>query len=337
MSYWNFDRSPVGVRLLLDFGQAQGVPGSALLRGTRLTAARLADPNATVSAQQELQVAAQLLRALGCPGIGLQVGLAYHLSAYGILGYGLMSSATGAQALALARRFLPLTYAFAAIAQRAEAEHELLVFTPPEDIAPALQRFVVERAVGASARLLRDVLGVALQLGACTLRYPAPAQPAPIRVLGVQVQYGAAENLLRIPRAALLQPLPQANAATAAMCERLCSELLQQRRTRLDTTALVQAHLAALPPGQAPQLAPLAALLQLSERSLKRRLQQEGSSFRALAQAAQQARAQALLAQGRLSLTDVATELGFADGASFSQAYKRWHGVAPSWGRKTAG
>ncbi len=78
MSYWSFDRSPVGVRLLLDFGQAQGVPGSALLRGTRLTAARLADPNATVSAQQELQV-----------------GLAYHLSAYGILGYGLMSSATG--------------------------------------------------------------------------------------------------------------------------------------------------------------------------------------------------------------------------------------------------
>ncbi len=115
------------------------------------------------------------------------------------------------------------------------------------------------------------------------------------------------------------------------MCERLCAQLLQRRRTRIDTTALVREHLAGLParPGARPGGAGAAAG-RGSDRTLKRRLQQEGSSFRALAQAARHARAQALLEAGHLSLTEIAAELGFADLSSFSQAFKRWSGAAPS-------
>ena len=37
-----------------------------------------------------------------------------------------------------------------------------------------------------------------------------------------------------------------------------------------------------------------------------------------------------LLEAGHLSLTEIAAELGFADLSSFSQAFKRWSGAAPS-------
>ena len=219
----------------------------------------------------------------------------------------------------------------AGMRQRGDGAHDDLVFEPPDDLEPALQRFVVERAMGACARLLRDVLGSGLELAGCTLRYGAPPPgAAPARLLGARVRYHAQDNVLRLAHAHLLQPLPQANAVTAAMCERLCAQLLQRRRTRIDTTALVREHLAGLPPGQAPDLAALARLLGVSDRTLKRRLQQEGSSFRALAQAARHARAQALLEAGHLSLTEIAAELGFADLSSFSQAFKRWSGAAPS-------
>ncbi|HRM95453.1 MAG TPA: hypothetical protein PLO08_17850, partial [Alicycliphilus sp.] len=46
--------------------------------------------------------------------------------------------------------------------QRGDGAHDELVFEPPDDLEPALQRFVVERAMGACARLLRDVLGSGL-------------------------------------------------------------------------------------------------------------------------------------------------------------------------------
>ncbi|WP_246637369.1 helix-turn-helix domain-containing protein [Burkholderia catarinensis] len=50
------------------------------------------------------------------------------------------------------------------------------------------------------------------------------------------------------------------------------------------------------------------------------------------------ARAQALIAEGRLSIKEIAQEPGFSDMSSFSQAYKRRTGVAPSVSRQeTAG
>ena len=107
-----------------------------------------------------------------------------------------------------------------------------LVFEPPEELAPPLRRFVVERAMGAASRLLRDVLGTgfATPVADFRLRFPAPVdvarRGAPERVLGTPVQHGAAENSLAFAHEALVQPLAQANRVTAAMCERMCADLL---------------------------------------------------------------------------------------------------------------
>ncbi|MDR0209283.1 MAG: AraC family transcriptional regulator [Pseudomonas putida] len=335
MSYWDFARGPVSIRLLLDFGQARNIDAPTLLRGTKLEAVQLVDPELTVSARQELTVATNLLRHAGDePALGLRVGLSYHLSAYGLLGYGMLSSATAADALGLVRRFLPLTYAFTSIGYRQVGALGELVFEPPDELIPALQRFVVERAMGAASRLLRDVMGGGFELESFGLRYGAPTfghvRHSPTRVLGATVQYGAATNSLSFQHEHLARPLPQANAVTAAMCERMCTDLLARRRVRLDTATFVKEHLAAMPPGRAPELAEFARLLNTSERTLKRRLQEEGTTFRSLANDARHARAQQLMAQGRLTMTEVAAELGFSDLSTFSQAYKRWTGVAPT-------
>lgn len=335
MSYRNFARSPVSIRLLLDFGQDRNIDVASLLQGTKLNASQLAYPELTVSTQQELTVASNLLKFTGNePELGLRVGLSYHLSAYGLLGYGMLSSATAADALGLARRFLPLTYAFTSIAYRQFDDFGELVFKPPDELAPPLQRFFVERAMGAASRLLRDVMGGAFELAAFGLQHCAPAsghlRKVPTQVLGVAIQYGAAANSLSFALEHLSLPLPQANAVTAAMCERMCADLLARRRARLDTATFVREHLAALPSGRAPELAEVAKLLNTSERTLKRRLHQDGTSFRSLANLARHAKAQQLMAEGQLTMTEVAAELGFSDLSSFSQAYKRWTGSAPT-------
>ncbi|KVQ81955.1 hypothetical protein WL64_26540 [Burkholderia ubonensis] len=71
-------------------------------------------------------------------------------------------------------------------------------------------------------------------------------------------------------------------------------------------------------PGAPPfSLEDMARLMNASARTLKRRLLDEGTTFRAL------------LGDARLTLTEVAERLGFSDLSSFSQAFKRWYGVAP--------
>ena len=78
-----------------------------------------------------------------------------------------------------------------------------------------------------------------------------------------------------------------------------------------------------------PKLSEIASALALSERTLSRRLADEGTSIRELADSARAAMAEALMDDPALSLTEISYLLGFADQSSFTHAYKRWTGEAP--------
>lgn len=69
--------------------------------------------------------------------------------------------------------------------------------------------------------------------------------------------------------------------------------------------------------------------LGLSERSLNRRLEEAGTSIRALRAEAVRRRAEALLARG-MAVGEVALALGFATTSSFSRAWRRWTGASPT-------
>jgi AraC-like DNA-binding protein len=71
----------------------------------------------------------------------------------------------------------------------------------------------------------------------------------------------------------------------------------------------------------------------MSERTMRRMLEQERTSFRGLLDEIRQGRADALLAQGR-TVSEVGYLLGFATVSAFSRAYKRWRGVPPRTSRR---
>lgn len=75
--------------------------------------------------------------------------------------------------------------------------------------------------------------------------------------------------------------------------------------------------------------ATVAAELKLSERSLRRRLTEEGTSFRELLQDTRKERAQTILSKPGVSLAIAAEQLGYSDTAAFSRAFKEWTGVSP--------
>ena len=71
-----------------------------------------------------------------------------------------------------------------------------------------------------------------------------------------------------------------------------------------------------------------------SERSLQRKLQAEGVSFRDVVDEARHKLAVVYLGDQNLSLTDVACLLGYSEAAAFTRAFKRWTGQAPSQARR---
>ncbi|MHC4225202.1 MAG: AraC family transcriptional regulator, partial [Planctomycetota bacterium] len=73
-----------------------------------------------------------------------------------------------------------------------------------------------------------------------------------------------------------------------------------------------------------------AEIAEVSPRTLRRRLDQEGTSWRRVLDRARFEACERLMLEPSLTLTEIAAELGYADQAHFTRAFRRWAGESPS-------
>ncbi len=306
----DFRRSIISVRLMIDYGVEYGIAAEDLLKNSEITLALLLNPNTEITASQELEVIWNLIdRFDGISTLAKAIGQRYHCSAYGVWGYGLMCSATVGEALQLALRFLPLTYAFTVISYHEKNNIGMLDFGEPQ-LDERLKKFVVARDMTAATVLMRELAGDEFEF--------------------TKGSY----NTFIFPTSQLDRKLPQANPVTAALCKQQCRKLMNQRRGHAGIKAIVL-HYLQNSGTRMPTLFSTAGHLHMSERTLKRHLRAEGSSFRELLESVRRAKAERLLCQGGLSMAEIADRLGYSDASVFSQAFKRWTDVAPSrWVKK---
>jgi len=123
-------------------------------------------------------------------------------------------------------------------------------------------------------------------------------------------------------------PLASSDPLTAAAIETEASERLRRAASVPLAESVRIAVRSELRVGR-PSLSSVARRLGVGGRALRRQLEEERLSLRAIVASAQRARATELLAEGA-SVKEVAFELGFSEPSAFSRAYKRWTGRAPS-------
>ncbi|MFL6107170.1 MAG: AraC family transcriptional regulator ligand-binding domain-containing protein [Marmoricola sp.] len=300
---WDFARGVAGVAVLVEYAAEQGVPARTVLAGTDLSVADLDEADREVTAAQELRVVRNLISSGHADGAA--VGRRYHLSAFGILGYALLSSRTLLDAMTVALRFLDLTYIFA-IPRVRLAGGRVLIELDDQALPADVRGFLGDRDASAIETMLAEVV----------------AGPPPTHL-------SADRRTLSFPAQLLERRLPQANPSTQALCEQLCSDLASRRR---DGGGLAQQVRVLLAQRLAfdPSMAGVAVGLGLSDRTLRRRLAAEGTSFQALLDQVRSSFARRLLDSGALGVEEVAHRLGYAEASSFIQAHRRWHGSTPT-------
>lgn len=79
-----------------------------------------------------------------------------------------------------------------------------------------------------------------------------------------------------------------------------------------------------------PTAAEVATALHMSERTLRRKLEAEGTSVRDLLDDVRKERAVAWLEEGRTTIDEIAFRLGFSGASAFRRAFKRWTGSSPA-------
>jgi AraC-like DNA-binding protein len=328
-------RSAASALLLTRLGAERGVPPATTLAGTGLEVETLRVPGTEVTGGQELALIGNLQRACPDADLALAAGSRYHLTTYGIWGFALASSPTVRDALAVGSTFVDLSFTFCSLQVEQDAG-ELRLCLLDDGVPDDVRAFVVTRDL-TGLRTLAGELAPGLALPRLTVRLPEPPDLAPwAEVFGVVPEFDAARNVAVLDAAALDLPLPQADELTAAVTQQQCRELVERRRTRLGVAGAVRDELVRTP-GDMPSLEQLADRLAVSSRTLRRRLTEEKTSFRALVDEVRAALAEELLSTGSLTVEQVAGRLGYAETASFTHAFTRWKGVSPrAWVRGRA-
>jgi AraC-like DNA-binding protein len=107
----------------------------------------------------------------------------------------------------------------------------------------------------------------------------------------------------------------------------------QRRLDRMTTdvrpATRLRQYLLSVQPSRIPAISAVARELGMSERSLRRHLATEGTSYRDVVRSTLEASAGRLLRDPARSIKQTAVALGFADAAAFSNAFKRWTGMTP--------
>lgn len=308
----------------------------ALLRGTDLSPADLDDPATKVSTAQYLQACANAV-AGDVAATRFDVGGPPRLSDHGLYGLLLRSCASGRDVFRLAVRYQWLASPLVAI--DAVADGEGLAWTIGDDafadVPEAFRAFVVEHRFAELAAHLADALGADVRPVVARFARRAPTHRAALAaVLRCPCEFDADTDALHYADAVASRRLPLANPLAAATLERTCDGLVAEMEAAIGIAGRVLRTLDALRDPGAPMKV-VAAALKTTDRTLRRRLSDEGTSFSAISHRARLAAATRHLATSTASIDEVATIAGFSDPANFRRAFIRWTSMSPAQFRRS--
>lgn len=328
MTTWAPRRAATSAALLVAFARDREVDPAVVLAGTGMGADRLTDPGTEITDEQELTVIRNLVAALGdVPGCGFSLGLEYQAAIHGIFGYALMSCATVREGIEVGTRYFDLSFAFSRAALT-YVDDEVRFSLDDRDVPPDVRGFLLERDVSGILAHWTALWGSAVEIRRLEVGTSLFERVAPVvREHGYRVVPTSGSHTVVVDAKAVDRPMPTASAATSALLLKECAELLQRRRHRSGTAFRVREVLLRTA-SDGPTQDDVAAELGTSVRTLRRRLGEEGTSYREVVAETYSALAEELLDAG-LAVERVARRLGYSDASSFTVAFKRWTGLTP--------
>lgn len=313
--------------------EQDGVAPGQTLAGSSLDEAGLHVPETRVSYAQIATVFRNAQRLAPEPTAALRAGRRMRLTAFGMYGYALLSSPTFCEAMEFGDKCHRAMGPIADFSRTREGgveifRYEGLLMPDPRD---ALYRFALEFKFAEHLTLFQDLYGESFGFSAVRASYAAPAhQAAYHRLFRCPVSFGQPANELEI-RAPWFDRVPRLpDAVTHGMCSQMCRQSLAEMSGAGGFAAAVRRTLVEQMPWRFANIEAMASALSMHPRTLRRRLEAEGTTFRDLLAEVRQRLAIEYLRKTRMTNDEIASRLGYSDAANFRHAFARWTGRSPS-------
>lgn len=325
--------APLLLLALLECVADYGVAGDRLCAGLGFDEQELHD-GLLVSDRQAWRMIRRALTLSGRSDLGLDVGGRQELRHFGVPGSAMWAAQDLAGALEIGVRYLRQGGGLLDVAGVWEAGSvSLVVQALPSDRRVA--EFLVDELFSSLMVLGHILLGKPCAPERVELTCARPAHAARYReMFGVTPTFGQSRNCLVFGRALFEQPLCHHSPKSAARLR----GVLERRAGLVCVNAVDAVEQLLSRPGQAGlPLEQVAARLDLSVRTLRRRLLDEGTTFRELSERVRTRMARVLLGERGLSVEATAQSLGFSDARAFRRAFTRWCGEWPARVREGSG
>ena len=161
-------------------------------------------------------------------------------------------------------------------------------------------------------------------------RLAQPPDDAPMRaVFKSDMCFGATQNQLVIDQAWATQRLVTADLVIAGTFDRMLAQAMAELN-RDDALGRAKAIVLKTLTSGLPEAADVASQLHMSARTLQRKLAEQGTTYADLVEETRKDLALRYLADSGKSMSEIAFLVGFASQSSFTRAFNRWTGMAPS-------
>ncbi len=325
---------PVAIpQVMINFAANHGIDQDTCLQGTDITEKVLLDSEALITRTQEMRLIENLILALpDVPALGFKLGQQYNIATFGIWGFALRTSRTLRDAATRALQYLPLSTAYCRVYQFEDADHYGLGMDP-ESIPPHLRQFLLERDMATGLNLMKELSLAGVSVTSTEFQGKPPEYADLIETLsGLKPMYNSTRNAMKIQLKDVDRPLPTFDANLVRMLDEQCRMQLERRQRTGLAEQVRRQLLGSL--GLVAALDDVANALALSPRSLRRKLEQENTSFRLIVDDERRQIALQLLTCSNMILDELAIHLGYTDTASFTRAFRRWMGCSPGEYRK---
>jgi len=299
-----------------------------LLPAAGIDPALLGKPENRIPFERQNALWALALASAPTPVFGLQFARSIQPTSFGLVGYMAMNCGTIGECLEAIVSYQFLAGEGGEFSLAPCGDDTALCYTPVNPDDPVTR----ERVVGMLAATVsfgRWLVGEAFQPRRVAFTHAAPGETAEYEeFFGCPVAFAESSNCAVYTPAVTGLVVPNASEQLLALLRERANRMLGEL-SRGGIASRIASLLASQLDSAVPDKAVIAAQLGMSERTLQRRLREEGTTYQATLDRTRHYLARDLLRNTQIPLAEVAIQLGFSEPSTFFRAFRRWEGATP--------
>jgi AraC-like DNA-binding protein len=305
-----------------------GIDGGEVLRQLGMDPELLQGGYGRYSQEQITRLWQRSIMLTGDPDFGLSVAAQVKPATFHVVGYAMSCSATLARALHRLAYYCRLISDSAMATITETGDTTVLEFRFDTGGTPLIYQ-TIDTVLAGTLGYVRWIIGENIRPLEVRLQHAPPTNDAAYRAFfKAPIVYGGAQDCIVFHRADLDRPILAADEELASMLDGVANRYLEERMSDRVGVRVRDLLIAKLPDG-AISKSDVAERLNLTERTLLRRLKAEGTTFVDVLNGVRQELAFQYLRRPGVTIAEIAYLLGFSDENTFSRAFKRWTGRRP--------